>query len=117
MSGGLLALIQNPEPLDKLRTDPRLVDSAVEEVLRWTTPVIQVCRTATADFKLRDTTIRTGDPMCLFYPSANRDEGFPEDPFEFPIDRQPKRHLAFGIGGQFCLGANFARLERRVRFR
>lgn len=117
MSGGLLALIQNPDQFEKLRNDPALVDSAVEEILRWTTPVIQFCRTATVDFELRGKTIRKGDNMCLFYPSANRDEDVFEDPFEFRIDRQPNRHLAFGIGEHFCLGANLARLELRVVFR
>lgn len=117
MSGGLLALIQNPDQLDKLRKDPSLVDTAVEEVLRWTTPVIQFCRTATRDFELRGQKICAGDSMCLFYPSANRDEEVFDRPFEFRVDRQPNRHLAFGIGGHFCLGANLARLELRVLFR
>lgn len=117
MSGGLLALIQNPDQLDKLRKNPSLVDTAVEEVLRWTTPVIQFCRTATRDFELRGQKICAGDSMCLFYPSANRDEEVFDRPFEFRVDRQPNRHLAFGIGGHFCLGANLARLELRVLFR
>ncbi len=117
MSGGLLALIQNPDQLDKLRKDPSLVDTAVEEVLRWTTPVIQFCRTASRDFELRGQKICAGDSMCLFYPSANRDEEVFDRPFEFRVDRQPNRHLAFGIGGHFCLGANLARLELRVLFR
>ena len=117
MSGGLLALIQNPDQLDKLRKDPSLVDTAVEEVLRWTTPVIQFCRTATRNFELRGQKICAGDSMCLFYPSANRDEEVFDRPFEFRVDRQPNRHLAFGIGGHFCLGANLARLELRVLFR
>ena len=117
MSGGLLALIQNPGELAKLRADPSLVDSAVEEILRWTTPVIQFCRTATGDFELRGQKIRAGDSMCLFYPSANRDEEVFEDPFSFRVDRTPNRHLAFGIGGHFCLGANLARLELRTLFR
>ncbi|MCH7601006.1 MAG: cytochrome P450 [Myxococcales bacterium] len=117
MSGGLLALIQNPEQLEKLRKDPTLVDTAVEEILRWTTPVIQFCRTATRDFELRGQTIRSGDSMCLFYPSANRDEEVFDQPFEFWVDRQPNHHLAFGIGEHFCLGANLARLELRILFR
>jgi cholest-4-en-3-one 26-monooxygenase len=116
MSGGLLALIQNPDQLEKLRRDPSLIDTAVEEILRWTTPVIQFCRTATRDFELRGQTIRAGDSMCLFYPSANRDEEVFDRPFEFRVDRQPNRHLAFGIGEHFCLGANLARLELRALF-
>jgi len=117
MSGGLLALIQNPDELARLREDPTRVDTAVEEILRWTTPVIQFCRTATKDFELRGQKIRAGESMCLFYPSANRDEEVFDDPFAFRIDRQPNRHLAFGIGEHFCLGANLARLELRALFR
>ncbi|MBW2293155.1 MAG: cytochrome P450 [Deltaproteobacteria bacterium] len=117
MSGGLLALIENPDQLEKLRKDPTLIDSAVEEILRWTTPVIQFCRTATREFDLRGQTIRAGDSMCLFYPSANRDEEVFDRPFEFRVDREPNRHMAFGIGEHFCLGANLARLELRILFR
>ncbi|MFQ5416738.1 MAG: cytochrome P450 [Myxococcota bacterium] len=117
MSGGLAALIENPGEFEKLRGDPSLIDSAVEEIVRWTTPVIQFCRTATEDFLLRGQQIRAGESMCLFYPSANRDEDVFEDPFAFRVDRQPNRHLAFGIGEHFCLGANLARLELRILFR
>jgi cytochrome P450 len=117
MSGGLLALIENPGELEKLRRNPDLVDSAVEEILRWTTPVIQFCRTPVEDFELRGRKIRAGESMCLFYPSANRDEDVFAAPFEFRVDRSPNRHLAFGIGEHFCLGANLARLELRVLFR
>src|SRR6185295_12810912 len=74
MTGGLLALLENPAEWEKLRRDPALVDPAVEEIVRWTTPVIQFSRTATADFELRDKTIRRGDSVCLFYASGNRDE-------------------------------------------
>ena len=117
MSGGLVALIENPGELAKLRRDPGLVNVAVEEILRWTTPVIQFCRTASEDFELRGEKIRAGDSMCLFYPSANRDEEVFEEPFAFRVDRDPNRHLAFGIGEHFCLGANLARLELRILFR
>jgi cytochrome P450 len=117
ISGGLLALIENPDEFEKLRRDPTRVDRAVEEIARWTTPVIQFCRTATDDFELRGQNIRAGDSMCLFYPSANRDEDVFDDPFSFRIDRWPNRHLAFGIGEHFCLGANLARMELRVIFR
>ncbi|HEY8514742.1 MAG TPA: cytochrome P450 [Candidatus Binatia bacterium] len=115
-SGGLLALIQNPGELEKLRRDPSLLDSAIEEILRWTSPVIQFCRTAAEDVEMRGVKIRKGDALCLFYPSANRDEEVFEDPFTFRIDRQPNPHLAFGIGEHFCLGANLARLELRAIF-
>ena len=117
MTGGLLAFLEHPEQWERLRRDPSLVDSAVEEIVRWTTPVIQFCRTATEDVEIRGKKIRAGDNLCLFYPSANRDEEVFDDPFQFRIDRQPNRHLAFGIGEHFCLGANLARLELRVVFR
>ena len=116
-SGGLLALIQNPGEFEKLRTNPELLDSGVEEILRWTTPVIQFCRTATEDFDLRGKTIRAGDSMCLLYPSANRDEDVFDDPFRFRVDRTPNPHLAFGVGEHFCLGAHLARLELKAVFR
>jgi cholest-4-en-3-one 26-monooxygenase len=117
MTGGLLAFLENPDQWRRLRDEPRLVDSAVEEVVRWTTPVIQFCRTPVEDVELRGKRIRAGDNLCLFYPSANRDEEVFDEPFAFRIDRRPNRHLAFGIGEHFCLGANLARLELRVVFR
>jgi len=116
-SGGLLALIENPGELEKLRRDPRLLDPAVEEIVRWTSPVIQFCRTATRDVAVRDVTIREGESVCLFYPSANRDEDVFEDPFRFRVDRRPNPHLGFGIGEHVCMGAHLARLELKVIFR
>jgi cytochrome P450 len=115
-SGGLVALIENPGELAKLRRDPSLIDSAVDEILRWTTPVIQFCRTASEDFELRGQRIKAGDAMCLFYPSANRDEEVFDAPFSFRVDRKPNPHLAFGVGEHFCLGAHLARLELRAVF-
>lgn len=117
MSGGLLALIENPEQRRKLCVEPALVEPAVEEILRWTTPVIQFCRTATEEVEVRGQRIPAGDHLCLFYPSANRDEEVFDAPFAFRVDRRPNPHLAFGIGEHFCLGANLARLELRVLFR
>ena len=116
-SGGLLALIENPDEFAKLRANPALVDSAVEEVVRWTAPVIQFCRTPVEDVELYGKRIRAGDSMCLFYPSANRDEDVFEEPDVFHIDRRPNPHLGFGIGEHFCLGASLARLELREIFR
>ncbi len=113
-SGGLLALIENPGELDKLRRDPSLVDSAVEEIVRWTSPVIQFCRTPVEDVELRGQKIRAGESLCLLYPSANRDEEVFDEPDEFRVERQPNPHVGFGIGEHFCLGANLARLELRV---
>jgi cytochrome P450 len=116
MSGGLLAFIDNPGELDKLRQNPTLIDSAVEEIVRWTSPVIQFCRTPNQDVEIRGQRIKAGQNMTLFYPSANRDEDVFGDPFRFRIDRNPNPHLAFGIGEHFCLGANLARLELKVLF-
>jgi hypothetical protein len=107
----MLAFVQHQAELRKLQADPSLMDSAVEEVVRWATPIIHFARTATQDYRLRDTSIRAGEALALFYPSANRDEEVFEDPFTFRIERHPNRHLAFGIGEHFCLGAHLARLE------
>jgi cholest-4-en-3-one 26-monooxygenase len=116
MTGGMLAFLEHPGEWEKLRRDPSLLDSAVEEIVRWITPVIQFCRTATEDYRLRDKTIRAGQSACLFYPSANRDEEVFADPDVFRIDRNPNRHIAFGVGEHVCLGAHLARLELRLAF-
>jgi len=115
-SGGLLALIESPQQMQRLRRDPRILPQAVEEIVRWTTPVIQFCRTSLEDFELAGQTIRAGESMCLFYPSANRDEAVFDDPDAFRVDRRPNPHVGFGIGEHFCLGANLARLELHVIF-
>jgi cholest-4-en-3-one 26-monooxygenase len=115
-SGGLLALIENPREWARLKAAPELVESAVEEIVRWTTPVIQFCRTPMEDVELRGQEIRTGESLCLFYGSANRDEEVFPDGDVFRVDRRPNPHLAFGIGEHFCLGANLARLELRSIF-
>ena len=116
MTGGLLAFIENPEEWRKLVRDPSLLDPAVEEIVRWTTPVIQFSRTATQDYVLRGKRIRAGESLCLFYPSANRDEEIFDEPFRFRIDRQPNEHIGFGRGEHVCLGAHLARLELRCAF-
>jgi cytochrome P450 len=116
MTGGLLALLENPAEWRKLRADAALLDGAVEEIVRWTTPVIQFCRTATRDYTIRGTTIRKDQAVCLFYPSANRDEDVFADPFAFRIDREPNPHIGFGMGEHVCLGAHLARLELRQAF-
>jgi len=115
-TGGLQAFIEHPGEWQKLKRNPSLIDSAVEEIVRWTTPVIQFARTASADTEIRGQKIRAGESVCLFYPSANRDEEVFERPFEFDISRNPNPHIAFGIGEHFCLGANLARLELKVIF-
>jgi cholest-4-en-3-one 26-monooxygenase len=116
-TGGLYALINHPDQWERLKRDPALVAPAVEEIIRWTSPVIQFTRIATADTTLHGQKIREGDLLALFYPSANRDEDVFERPFTFDIGRSPNYHLAFGIGEHYCLGANLARLELQVMFR
>jgi len=115
-TGGLLALIENPGEWQKLKKNPGLIDSAVEEIVRWTSPVIQFARTATEDTEIRGQKIKAGESVCLFYPSANRDEEVFAEPFKFDISREPNPQVAFGIGEHFCLGANLARLELKVIF-
>ncbi len=116
-SGGLLALIENPGELAKVRANPALVKPLVEEILRWTSPVIHFCRTPNRDVEIRGRRIRAGERIVMFYPSANRDEDVFESAGEFRISRNPNRHIAFGIGEHFCLGAHVARLELEVIFR
>lgn len=113
-TGGVIALIENPDQRDLLCAHPELLPTAIEEILRWTSPVIQFLRTATEDFELRGQTIRKGETIGVFYPSANRDERVFEDPYRFDIRRDPNPHLAFGHGAHFCLGANLARAELRA---
>ncbi len=116
ISGGLLALLEHPDQKARLLADPSLIPSAVEEMLRWVTPVMHFRRTATADVEIGGQKIRAGEKVMLFYPSANRDEEVFPDPFRFDVARQPNEHLAFGIGEHYCLGANLARLEIRIMF-
>ena len=116
-TGGMLAFIENQGELRKLQREPKLLSSAVEEVVRWSTPIIHFARTATEDYELRGKTIKAGESVALFYPSANRDEEIFEDPFEFRIDRRPNRHLGFGMGEHFCMGAHLARLELKVAYK
>jgi cholest-4-en-3-one 26-monooxygenase len=116
MTGGMLAFLDEPAEWEKLRRDAALVGPAVEEIVRWTTPVIQFARTATRDYVLRGKTIRAGDSVCLFYASGNRDEEVFEAPFAFRADREPNPHIGFGMGEHVCLGAHLARLELRHAF-
>lgn len=116
-SGGLHALITHPGELEKLRANPALLPSALEEILRYVSPVIQFCRTPVEDIELRGKLIRASEAVCLFYPSANYDEEVFPDPFAFCIDRELKEHHAFGIGVHYCLGASLARLELHEIFR
>jgi cholest-4-en-3-one 26-monooxygenase len=116
-TGGMLAFVQHQDQLRKLQANLDLLAPAVEEVIRWSAPIIHFGRTATEDFQLRDKRIRKGDAVGLFYGSANRDEEVFEDPFEFRIDRNPNPHLSFGIGEHFCLGSHVARLEMQIAYK
>lgn len=111
--GGLVALLEHPEMRDLLCRDPSLVGSAADEILRWTSPVISFLRTVTADFELAGTALQPGDTVCVFYPSANRDERVFDDPYRFDITRNPNPHISFGFGAHFCLGTNLAKAELR----
>lgn len=111
ISGGLRALIENPSELRRLKQDPTLMPTAVEEIIRWTTPVKEFLRTATADTTVRGVDIAEGETVYLAYVSGNRDEEVFDDPFRFDIGRDPNKHLAFGSGVHFCLGAALARME------
>jgi cytochrome P450 len=118
ISGGLVALSEQPDQWAALRADPELIPGAVEELLRWTTPVISFMRTATAPTTIRGQAVAEGDPLLLVYASANRDEAvFGDDADQFRIDRHPNPHVSFGFGPHFCLGAALARLEARVVLR
>jgi len=117
VSGGLFALINHPDQRERLKRDPSMASLAIEEILRWTSPVVQFARIAAAGTELHGQKITEGSLLALFYPSANRDEdAFPE-PFRFDIGRSPNNHIAFGIGEHYCLGANLARLELQIMFR
>jgi cholest-4-en-3-one 26-monooxygenase len=111
-TAGVIALLEHPEELHRLVENPGLLWTAIEEMLRWTSPVIHFTRTCVADFELRGQLIRAGEDVAMWYPSANRDEEVFEDPYRFDITREPNNHLAFGgFGEHFCLGANLARWE------
>ncbi len=117
ISHGVLALIDHPDAFDELRADPSLIPDAVEEMLRWATPVNHFVRTATCDVELHGVTIHEGDAVCMLYVSANRDEDVFDRPFTFDIHRHPNPHVTFGGGGpHFCLGFNLAKMEMRVLF-
>ena len=116
ITAGLAALMRFPDQLEQLRADPDLINSAVEEIIRWSVPVKQFMRTATSDVEISGTLVRTGESVLLSYPSANRDEAVFDEPDRFDITRSPNRHLSFGFGVHHCLGAALARLELRVLF-
>lgn len=116
-AGGLLALIENPGELAKLRESPdRYMGSAIDEVIRWVTPVRQFMRTATADCRVGGVDVAEGQACALWYVSANRDEVVFENPFSFLVDRR-SNHLAFGYGAHVCLGQHLARMEMAALYR
>jgi cholest-4-en-3-one 26-monooxygenase len=109
--------MENPDERAKLVEDPSKIGPAVEEFLRWGTPVMYFRRTAQHDLELHGQSIKEGDAVTIWYMSANRDESVFEDPFRFDVERSPNEHIAFGGGGpHFCLGANLARMEIQVMF-
>ena len=117
ISGGVAALLQHPDQMARLRSDPSLLPTAIEEMLRWSTPVRNMNRTATTDVDVNGMRIREGDRVLLLYPSANRDERVFADPHRFDVGRTPNEHVAFGAYGRHhCLGAPLARLELRIMF-
>lgn len=118
MTGGLQALIEHPDQMERLRADPSLLATAVDEVIRWVSPVRHFMRTAQADTELAGTPIAKGDLVYLSYLAANRDPRVFVDPHRFDVGRaNADRHVAFGFGAHFCLGAQLARMELRTLFR
>jgi cytochrome P450 len=111
IAGGMHALVQHPDQLARLQKDPSLMPLAVEEIVRWTTPVKEFMRTAQRDYEIRGVRISAGESVLLSYVSGNRDEDVFADPFRFDVGREPNKHIAFGYGVHFCLGAALARLE------
>ncbi len=114
ISGGVLELMRNPDQWRRLAQEPALMSSAIEEILRWTSPITHIMRTATRDFDWRGRKIRDDDWIVIWNPSANRDEDVFADPYRFDIARTPNYHLAFGQGEHFCIGSHLARLELRL---
>jgi cytochrome P450 family 142 subfamily A polypeptide 1 len=111
ISGGMYQLLAHPEQKQKLADDPSKIPTAVEEMLRWVSPIKNMARTVTRDTELRGKELREGQKLLLLYPSANRDEDVFPDPFRFDVERRPNEHVAFGFGTHFCLGNSLARLE------
>ena len=116
LTGGLEELLKHPAQVRHLRDNADAIPTAVEEMARWVSPVIQMRRTATRNQDLFGTPIRAGDKVVLYFASANRDERMFELADQFRIDRKPNHHLAFGVGAHFCMGAHLARLEARIFF-
>jgi len=116
IGGGMKALLEHPDQLVKLRENPQLAKQAAREMIRWTSPVRHMMRTTTQDITLRGKNLKAGDSLCLWYPSANRDEEAIDNPDVFDIERDNRNQLAFGYGGHMCLGQHLAVLEVEVFF-
>jgi cytochrome P450 len=116
MTGGLQALLQNPDQLERLREDPLLIATAADEMIRWVSPVRHFLRHVAAPAEISGQHFDVGDRLLLSYWSANRDEDVFEDPFRFDVGRKPNRHLGFGFGVHYCLGALLAKMEIRALF-
>jgi cytochrome P450 len=116
ISGGMLALMENPDERQKLLDNPDLIPTAIEEILRWVSPVMHMRRTATKDTKLHGIDIAEGDKVVMWYPAANRDDRVFEDPEKFNVTRNPNDHIAFGIGRHRCLGARLGQLQLNIMF-
>lgn len=116
IAGGTLALLENPDQFALLRAEPERLPEAIEEMIRWVSPLLNMSRTATVDVEMHGQTIKAGDQVLLMYAAANRDESVFDEPQQFNISRDPNPHVSFGIGTHFCMGANIARLELRCVF-
>jgi cholest-4-en-3-one 26-monooxygenase len=117
ISHGMNAFIENPDQFQLLRSKPELIDTAVEEILRWASPVMYFRRNVTEDLDYKGHQLKAGEKVGIWYVSANRDEDVFADPFTFDINRRPNEHIAFGGGGpHHCLGANLARMEIKLLF-
>ncbi len=116
MAGGMQALVENPDQLARLQQDLSLMPTAADEIIRWVTPVKHFMRNCTEPYELRGHQFQPGDAVLLSYPSANRDEEVYPDPFRFDVGRNPNKHLAFGFGVHYCLGAMLARMELKALF-
>ncbi len=114
ITGGMNELMRRPDDRERLLRDPSLMGPAIEEILRWTSPITHIMRTATREVEIRGKRIRQGDRVVIWNPSGNRDEEVFSDPYRFDIQRHPNDHIAFGYGEHFCLGANLARVELRI---
>jgi len=116
ITGGTEQLLRDPEQAQRLMGNPDLLPTALEEMLRWVSPIKNMARTATRDVELGGARIRSGEKVLLLYESANFDDAHFDEPERFAIDRSPNDHLAFGFGPHFCLGASLARVELTAMF-